>query len=147
MILFKKVREPFGWLSNMSPHAVNDYRTAEAFFQASRFNSVAIQRAIKDCTSPMTAKMIAKANASSMVITPRSAEDLALMRRVVRAKIEQHDDLRIALLRTGNELIVEDVSARPNESGLFWGAVPTNGGLRGQNHLGRIWMELRSEVK
>lgn len=146
MILFKKVKGPFGWFSNMSPHPVEGYRTAEALFQASRFSDPAIQAAIKACTSPMAAKMTAKAHASSMIVQPRSRMDLALMRRVVRRKVDQNPELREMLLATGEEVIVEDVSGRLNESGLFWGAVPTADGLRGENHLGRIWMELRSEL-
>lgn len=147
MILFKRVRDPFGWFSNMSPFPVGDYPTAEAFFQAARFDDPAIREAIRACKSPMAAKMTAKAHADKMVIRPRSTEDLELMRHVVRMKVEQHPALRGWLLATGNEEIVEDVSARQNESGLFWGAVPTPSGLRGANWLGRIWMDLRDELR
>lgn len=147
MILFKKVKEKFGWLSNMSPHPVDDYRTAEAFFQAMRFDNPAIQEEIKACKSPMAAKMVAKAHADKMTIEPRSDIDLHLMRMVVRRKLDQNPELRAELLETGDEHIVEDVSARPNESGLFWGAVPTADGLKGENWLGRIWMDLRAELR
>lgn len=147
MILFKKVRDPYGWLSNMSPHPVGEYRTAEALFQACRFSDTQIQAEIRACASPMAAKMTAKRHASKMIIWPRSAKDLALMRRVVRAKANQHPALIVQLLATGDEAIVEDVSARQNESGLFWGAVVTPQGLRGENHLGKIWMELREELR
>lgn len=146
MILFKRVRDPFGWLSNMSPHPVHGFRTAEAFFQANRFSDPAIWEEIRACASPMAAKMTAKRHARKMVITPRGEADRDLMRLTVRFKIAQHPDLRLALLDTGAETIVEDVSARPNESGLFWGAVPTPGGLRGENWLGRIWMDLRDDL-
>lgn len=147
MILFKKVRAEYGWLSNMSPHPVDGYRTAEALFQASRFESLKIQEEIRSCTSPMSAKMVAKQHLASMVIQPRSDEDLELMRSVVRRKVEQNPGLKPLLLATGDEEIVEDVSARANESGLFWGAVPTASGLTGENHLGRIWMALRAELR
>lgn len=148
MILFKRVRATYGWCSNMSPHAVDGYATAEALFQASRFKDPIIQAAIRACRSPMTAKMLAKGHGSQMIIRPRSPEDLDLMRSVVRRKVEQHQALHEMLLGTDEEQIVEDVSGRPNESGLFWGAVlEPNGTLRGENHLGRIWMELRSELR
>lgn len=147
MILFKRVRDPFGWLSNMSPHPVDDYRTAEALFQAERFSDPAIQEEIWACTSPMAAKMTAKRYVSQMTIQPRSPEDLDLMRSVVRRKVAQHPALREQLLQTGDEMIVEDVSARQNESGLFWGAaLMSSGELRGENWLGRIWMDLRREL-
>lgn len=147
MILFRKVREEYGWLSNMSPHPVDGYRTAEALFQASRFEDTAIQEEIRACTSPMAAKMVAKRHAAKMAIHPRSNADLELMRSVVRRKLEAYPEMARRLLATEDTEIVEDVTARPNESGLFWGAVPTDNGLRGENHLGRIWMVLRAELK
>jgi len=42
MIAFKKVKDPYGWLGNMSPHPIGEFRTAEHLFQATRF---------KDCTN------------------------------------------------------------------------------------------------
>lgn len=147
MILFRRVRDPFGWLSNMSPHPVSGYRTAEALFQASRFDNPKIQAEIRACTSPMGAKLTAKLYARQMIIQPRSATDLDLMRSVVRRKVEEHPELGQLLLSTGYEELVEDVTARPNESGLFWGAVSTPEGRRGENHLGRIWMDLRAKMR
>ena len=148
MIMFRKVRAPYGWLSNMSPHPIQEYRTAEALFQASRFDDPKIQAEIRACTSPMAAKMTAKRHAEKMIIAPRSEKDLMLMRRIVRLKMGSHLALVSQLLTTGSRLIVEDVSSRPNESGLFWGAMINSGGfLVGQNWLGRIWMELRDELR
>jgi predicted NAD-dependent protein-ADP-ribosyltransferase YbiA (DUF1768 family) len=62
-IAFKKVKDAFGWMSNMSPHplAIEDgnhlkhWRTAEAVFQAMRFDSPSISEAIRECPSPMGA--------------------------------------------------------------------------------------------
>src|SRR6185369_13847450 len=148
MILFKRVRDPYGWLSNMSPHPVGEYRTAEAYFQAQRFSDLGIQKEIRDCTSPMAAKMTAKRHARRMVIIPRSEEDLELMRLTVRLKVGQHSDLLRMLLATSNQILVEDVSSRPNESGLFWGAIlQSDGTLNGLNWLRRIWMDLRDELQ
>lgn len=148
-IAFRKVREPFGWFSNMSPHPVQGYRTAEAFFQALRFSATerAIIEEIKAATSPMGAKMIAKKYVDRMVIKPRSEDDINLMRVVLRAKVNEHPDLRKQLLETGHALIIEDVSKRPNESGLFWGAQLIAGSWEGQNWLGHLWMVLRETLR
>jgi len=149
-IAFTKVKLPYGWLGNMAPFSISFggvvWRTSEALFQARRFaDSDPIRKLIQQQESPMAAKMLAKAHRSSMVIAPQSAEDLALMADVLRLKIEAHPRLREALLATGDEEIIEDCTARQYGSGLFWGAARRAGGSWfGENHLGRLWMSLRT---
>jgi ribA/ribD-fused uncharacterized protein len=64
---------------------------------------------------------------------------LSTMREVLRAKVHQHPYVMKKLLQTGDRPLVED-SHRDG----FWGW-----GLRGDghNHLGRLWMEIRDELK
>jgi predicted NAD-dependent protein-ADP-ribosyltransferase YbiA (DUF1768 family) len=128
------------------------WRTAEALFQASRFPiGHPVRMKIHQTSSPMNAKMLAKPLVAEMVIQPRSPEDLELMRRVVGLKLEQHRVLQMELLATGDEQLVEDVSARPaSTSALFWGMSNRVGDVRawtGENWLGRIWMEHRTALK
>jgi len=52
-IAFKKVREAYGWMSNMSPHPIQTWRTAEALFQALRFDDITVKLAIHNEKSPM----------------------------------------------------------------------------------------------
>jgi len=155
VVAFRKVSEPWGWLGNMSPHPVEFggkiWRTAEALFQAERFTTDnPVREAIRSAQSPMAAKMIAKKHRLERVIAERSAEDVALMRRVVGLKLEQNNtrDAQVrlgvaALLRTANLRIIEDCTSRPNTSGLFWGAEWHGGPVWfGQNTLGEIWMDV-----
>jgi predicted NAD-dependent protein-ADP-ribosyltransferase YbiA (DUF1768 family) len=127
----------------MSPHALGPYKTAEAFFHAHRFDDENIRREIMQCASPMTAKMTAKTYAEKRVIVPWSYEDEVLMRITVATKLICNPILHDMLLATGTNDIVEDVSGRPNESGLFWGGYLTPQGFKGENKLGKIWVELR----
>lgn len=64
MITFKKVNEPYGWLSNMSSYKIEfngkTWGSSEALFQALRFTDTNIQERIRSAKSPMTAKMMAK---------------------------------------------------------------------------------------
>lgn len=150
VIAFRKVKDPYGWLSNMSPHPVKglrldlEFRTAEALFQALRFTDPTVQDLIRAQKSPMAAKMVAKANADKMVVVPRSDSDLNIMRHVIRAKVLQHPALFSALLKTEGHTIIEDTTARPNESGLYWGAArQPDGTWKGMNMLGELWMILR----
>lgn len=151
VILIRKVNEDFGWLGNMSPYSVESrgerYRTAEALFQCMRFRDEQCIEEIRSQKSPMAAKMIAKRNKEQMVVAPMSEEDLQNMRQVLRLKVGQHPQLGDWLLKTGDVEIVEDCSKRPRGSGLFWGAALKDGRWQGENWLGRLWMELREDLK
>ena len=148
-ITFTKVRLPYGWLGNMAPYPIVTedglrWLTSEALFQASRFARLnSIREHIRLNRSPMTAKMIAKAAADQRVVVPCSAEDIALMRWVLKLKVKQHPELAPQIAGLKGALIVEDVTARPYGSGLFWGAArDPDGSWRGENTLGKLWMEI-----
>jgi predicted NAD-dependent protein-ADP-ribosyltransferase YbiA (DUF1768 family) len=170
-IAFTKVKLPYGFLSNMSPHPVVrhnvQWRTAEAALQAGRFDGSVdqdVRDAIFQAKSPMAAKLIAKANAKKMVRIPRSPEDVSAAWNILHAKLEQHLDLARPLALTGDDCIIEDCSKRcASESSLFWGAsvrpspgapeftvggIAGVGGVRwyGLNVLGRLWMDLRHSL-
>lgn len=61
------------------------------------------------------------------------------MRRVLRAKFTQHEDLKELLLSTENRQIVED-----SKFDSYWG-IGKNG--KGKNVLGKLLMERRSELR
>ena len=97
--------------------------TSEHLFQALRFDyGHPVRDEIREQKSPMSAKMVAKRNRSLMTIVPRSQADLDTMELVLQLKLEQHPVVREGLLATGDLPIIEDVTHRPTESGLFWGA-------------------------
>lgn len=61
-----------------------------------------------------------------------------IMRRIIRAKFDQHEYVRRKLLATGNRELIED-SWRDD----FWGWGPNRDG---KNMLGRLWMDLRNQM-
>ena len=154
-IYIRKVNCPHsGWLSNMSPYkiVVDDifWNTAESYFQSLRFApDDNVRERIRMQKSPMAAKIVANENASRMVVVPMSEDDVENMRITLRLKFRCNQiPLQDNLLRTGDRTIIEDCSARRTESGAFWGASELpNGLLYGQNRLGKLLMELRSEFK
>ena len=154
MITFTKVKLPYGWLSNMSPHPVvhggQTWRTTEHLFQALRFEEGSIVRAsIRRCSSPMSAKMEAK-KFSSLLPAGYEAGDADRMRLCLYLKVQQHPDLREQLLATGDEEIVEDVSNRARGTALRWGKARDEddpSGWTGENLLGKLWMELRGTLR
>jgi ribA/ribD-fused uncharacterized protein len=152
-ILIRKVDEPYGWLNNMSPHPTKWdekwWLTSEAIFQAMRFQDEAIRAEIRSQKSPMSAQRTAKKHKAKMVVVPMSGQDLNNMRAVLRMKLDSNKELVPLLLATGDEKIIEDCSNRPeSHSNWFWGAcVQQDGTWRGENWLGKLWEELRSELR
>ena len=147
-IAFTKVKLPYGWLGNMAPYQVEYdgrlWRTTEALFQALRFTDKDIQEKIRDQKSPMAAKMAAKAVKEHMTVEPQSSEDLANMTLCLKLKLATHVQLKVLLLATGEDRIIEDCTNRPHGSGLFWGAALKDGIWVGENKLGVLWEQERA---
>jgi ribA/ribD-fused uncharacterized protein len=61
-----------------------------------------------------------------------------IMRDILRAKAEQHEYVRRKLLATGDRELIED-----SWRDAFWGWGPDR---QGQNMLGKLWMEIRTEL-
>jgi ribA/ribD-fused uncharacterized protein len=152
-IAFKKVKDAYGWLGNMSPFPIEcfgvKWKTTEALFQALRFSDPSIREHIRLQASPMGAKLAAKSRVALMTVKPLSDQDIQNMHFCLNLKIEQHSNLRQWLLNTGDEQIVEDVTGRSNRgSALFWGAAKTpEGDWEGQNNLGILWEKIRRAVR
>ncbi len=61
------------------------------------------------------------------------------MHSILLAKVDQHEYVRRKLLATGNRELIED-SWRDD----FWGWGPNKDG---QNMLGKLWMEIRENLR
>jgi predicted NAD-dependent protein-ADP-ribosyltransferase YbiA (DUF1768 family) len=165
-ILIRKVAEPGGWLSNMSPHPIVyeglKWWHAEALFQALRFapDDEEAREAVREPSSPMKAKMIAKRFKARQVVAPLGDADVDNMRLCLHLKLAAHGELRRRLIASGERLLVEDCSARGRRvNHLFWGAVrvPVDADVaadassgyawEGRNILGRLWMEQRAMLQ
>ncbi len=154
-VIITKVNDPNGWLHCMSAHPVTyqgtQYKTCEALFQALRFEGYPdIQKAIQECPSPLTAKMIARKNREKLNRGDKwdeSISDISLMKECLRLKLDQHPDLRAELIKTNDAKIIEDCTTHDRESARFWGMVMKSGQWVGDNKFGEIWMEIREEIK
>lgn len=146
-IVFRKTGEEFGGLSNMAPGYPitllgQHIRTSEALYQACRFPHLPdVQRMILAETSPMTAKMRSKPYRGDS----RPDWDVVrvpIMKWCLRVKLANNwSKFSTLLLRTGDRAIVED--SRKDD---FWGAKPAAELLEGRNVLGRLLMELRTQL-
>jgi len=152
VVTFTKVSLPNGWLSNMSPYPIEfggkKWKTSEALFQSFRFNDDEIKELIRAEKSPMSAKQIMNENTDKLSIIKHSKRDVINMKMCLRIKLLYHPILIGRLIETGNKQIIEDVTARGDVGGnLFWGAMLVDGVWKGENTLGKLWMELRDEYK
>lgn len=151
VVSFSKVALPYGWLGNMSPYKLQYngkiWLTAEALFQALRYDDEIIQEEIRMIKSPMGAKMRAKTFKDKMVVVPMTEQDVQNMKLCIRLKLENNPLLKQKLLITKEFEIIEDIGIRNKERDKFWGAKKENGIWIGKNTLGSIWMEVRDEIR
>ncbi len=140
---FFKPEGPHGFLSNYFrwPFVLEGRRweNVEHFYQAAKFShDPRLTEAIYRHSHPDAAKSFGRAHASDCRPDWESVK-LPVMRKAVWAKFGQSAFLTRELLSTGGSSLIED---SPFDS--FWGPGPTG---TGENHLGRLLMELRAELR
>lgn len=142
VINFYSVSEDYGSFSNFAPYPVRvdgkTWPTSEHYFQAQKFEDNRHQEAIRKTRSPMIAARMGRDRKKPLRRDWESVK-VAIMRKAVRAKFEQHDDIRQILLSTGDARLVEHT-----ENDSYWG---DGGDGSGKNMLGRILMEVREELR
>lgn len=128
--------------SNFSSFSVRydkrDWMTSEHAYQAMKFNDLWYQEWIRSQKSAYDAKKAARSK-SMMVRGDWNEVKLLFMLEICRDKLNQHKIIQQKLLKTGDREIIED---SPEDSFWGWGR-----NKNGENHLGRIWMILRDELR
>ena len=144
---FCRVRDPYGLFQNFArlskPIEVNGlaFRTSEALYQTLKTVDGQAQQWIAGGPDPKSVKRRGRA-------APQRADwpelKVAAMRLTLHAKhLVIPGAVEAELRHTGTRPIVEI-----SRHDAFWGAQPKAGGtLVGVNMLGRLWMELREEVR
>jgi ribA/ribD-fused uncharacterized protein len=119
------------------------YDTSEAAYHCEKFElgvegNGLIRSAIRNAPSAHEAYKIAALSASAVRADWKDIR-VDTMRQILRAKAEQHEYVRRKLLETGNRELVEN-SWRDD----FWGWGENRAG---RNMLGKLWMEVRAELR
>lgn len=116
------------------------YSSVEEAFQVARFIGSAydLVEKIKKSYSADEAQRIAYANIDRQRKDWNEIE-LSIMEELLRLKVEQNPYVKRKLLQTKDYVIVED---SPKDSYWGWGFE-----RNGENHLGKIWMKIRDELK
>lgn len=135
--------QDFYVLSNFSSFTVRladvVYPTAEHAYHVQKFTGCAhVAIAILTAPSAHVAFQIAQRHKPLQHVDWNEMR-LNVMRNILRAKVAQHEYVRRKLLATGDRQLVEN-SWRDD----YWGWGPAQDG---QNMLGKLWMEIREELK
>lgn len=114
------------------------YSTVEEAYQTSKFEGCApeVAEKIRKSMSAHEAQKIAAENRACMRSDWNDVK-LSIMETLLRLKVKQNPYVLKKLMETGDYQIVED---SPKDS--FWGCGNDH---KGDNHLGKLWMKIRSE--
>lgn len=132
----------FYCLSNFSSFSIEEdgilYITSEYLYHTKKFNDPEIKMQIIQARSTHDAQKIANQNKDKMREDWHDIK-VDVMRDILRLKIDQHPYVKKKLLDTGDREIIEN-----SWRDTFWGWGENKDG---QNMLGKLWMELRGEIK
>lgn len=140
-IYFKYSTGPYGRLHNFSPFRViigdNYYSTSEHLYQSLKYLDKDKQKLIRNQSSPKQAATIGRS--LNGIREDWSLVKLDAMKFVLYAKLISNLSLARKLIETGNTEIIE-----LSNYDTFWGK---NGKGMGENNLGKLWMQIREEIK
>lgn len=141
-IEFYSTADDFGCLSNFAAYPIRLdgklWPTSEHYFQAQKFEDAAYAETIRKANSPMIAARLGRDRKRKLRRDWERVKD-DVMRKAVRAKFTQHDELRAILLETGSALLVEHTT-----NDAYWA---DGGDGSGRNMLGHILMQVREELR
>lgn len=143
---YRASERPFGAFSNLYRRPIifegETFPTSEHAYQAGKPRKRAVRDWLMSAPSPALLAMAAHGLYYWDVAPGWSTTKFDRMREVLRAKFNQHDDLRALLLSTGDARLVETATV-DNDVNRTWGEV--NG--VGRNMLGVLLMEVRDELR
>jgi hypothetical protein len=143
---YRASEKPYGAFSNLYRRPIEFegevFATSEHAYQAGKARKPEVRKWLMAAPSPALLAMAAHGLYYWDVAPGWSKTKFDRMRRVLRAKFTQHEDLRELLLGTGDAVLIESATV-DNPVNRLWGQV--NG--VGSNMLGVMLMELRPELR
>lgn len=144
-IYFYKVCPPYGCFSNFSPYGIKIdgiyWSTVEHYYQAQKFvgtPDAAIIPLIHAAQTPELAAGLGR-DCTRQLRPDWELVKTQVMQFALLKKFLTHADIREILLTTGDQLLVEN-----SPTDYFWGC---GANKTGQNHLGKILMNVRGEIR
>lgn len=128
-------------LSNFSAHEVSfegeTYKTAEHAYQVAKFRDTVMRDKIRNAPSAYLAREWAQVKEGRT--EGFEERKVAIMNAIMKAKAEQHADVREKLVATGDTILEKN---HPLDA--YWG---TGADGAGENVMGKLWMEIREEMR
>ncbi len=114
------------------------WMTSEHAYHSEKFPDGEIKEALRKARSAHDSMKIAYTHKDKY---PANWDEikLGIMKEILHAKVAQHPYVKKKLLESGDRQLIED-SWRDD----FWGWGPNKDG---ENHLGKLWMEVRDEIR
>ncbi len=145
---FRFTRDTYGAFSNFQPLSKPiaagpwTFASSEHLYQAAKFGpSPEVQQQIANTEAARDAARIGR---SAEGIHPHWTDQrIDVMRWIIRAKHEANPAEIDALLARSAERPIVEISTKD----AFWGAKPQGNTYEGNNVLGRLWMELRDQLR
>ena len=113
------------------------YPTSEHVYHSEKFDDEGLKEQVRNTRSAHDSQKFAQANVDKCRKDWNDVR-LGIMKEILRAKVAQHPYIKKKLLQSGNKELIED-SWRDS----FWGWGENKDG---ENHLGKLWMEIRAEL-
>ena len=138
----------FIYFSPYTAHAIEIngtlFPTVEHAYQCERYTDQKIIEEIRAARSPVSAWEISTKYKHLQIPEFKNEKyKLEVMKKLMRLKVGQHQEIRNALIDSGNLKIVKHITTYPPGDG-FWDDGEDGNGL---NHMGRMWMEIREDIK
>lgn len=137
----------FIYFSPYTAHAIEldgvIYPTVEHAYQCAKYTDKKIIEEIRSQRSPVKAWEVSTKYKHLQI--PEFKDEnykLEVMKKLMRLKALQHEEIRKALVESGDMRIVKHITTYPPGDG-FWDDGEDGKGL---NHMGRMWMEIKSEL-
>lgn len=148
--MIDRFHDEFAFLSNFAPvpNGIGDgeriYPTVEHFYQAAKFSSSEHKISILNMESPGKTKRYSREHSYDIEWWDDESVRLCVMEEGLRQKF-QNLELKNALLATGDQTLVEGNWWHDQ----FWGSCSCvkHADKPGQNHLGRLLMLVRAELR
>jgi ribA/ribD-fused uncharacterized protein len=129
---------PFATISD-HPFLLEDqqWKTPEHYYQANKFKGLSYAQKIIAAEDGQQAYNLGNRWLKRKVSDWKKNRQLFMTRALFR-KVMEYPDIQQALLDTGDSLMIETSSYD-----YFWGV---GRDLRGQNMLGKVWMDIRKKI-